>query len=76
MTEKEFNRLKFGVYRIYWTKEAGGGSSVAAIGGDYTGRRWVAPANWTGQTDEDGVVAVAHIDQHELIERVEFITRV
>ena len=72
MTEQEFNKLKHGIYRIYWTNDDS--TSVAAIGSDYTGKRWMAPANWTAESDGNGNVAVAYIDRYDRIEKVEFIT--
>ena len=33
-----------GLYQIYWES---GGSSLAAIGMDREGNRWMAPTNWT-----------------------------
>lgn len=35
-----------GLWRIYWTEEEGGGSSVAAIGRFADGSCWIAPTNW------------------------------
>lgn len=43
MTLEEFNSLKHGIYRIHWLS---GGISVAAIGVDSHGNRWIAPTNW------------------------------
>lgn len=43
MTLKAFSKLPLGVYRIYWKS---GGSSLAAIGNDEQGHRWLAPCNW------------------------------
>lgn len=42
--KSDFLNCDLGIYKIYWKS---GGSSVAAIGNDYEGNRWVAPANWT-----------------------------
>lgn len=67
MKKKLFNNLKLGVYRVYWKS---GGSSLAAIGQDYAGNRWVAPTNWTGESQDDGSVKVAYVDMHKKIESV------
>lgn len=37
-------KLELGFYRLYWKT---GGSSIAAVGQLYDGRRWFAPCNWT-----------------------------
>lgn len=41
----DWARLEHGVYRIRW-KDDDGGTSVAAVGSDASGRRWFAPTNW------------------------------
>lgn len=43
MTLKELSNLPYGLYRIHWKS---GGSSLAAIGGNEDGRKWIAPINW------------------------------
>lgn len=48
MYAHEANLLPLGLYRLHWSEEAGGGSSLAAVGMDEAGRRWMAPANWVG----------------------------
>lgn len=44
ISEKEIGH---GLYRIHWKCDAGGGTSLAAIGSYSDGRRWFAPTNWT-----------------------------
>lgn len=39
----KFNDCPLGLYRVYWES---GGSSLAAIGFDSKGDRWIAPTNW------------------------------
>lgn len=39
-------RFVSGLYRVYWTEEEGGGSSLAAIGQNGSGEHWIAPVNW------------------------------
>jgi hypothetical protein len=34
-----------GLYRLFWKS---GGTSVASVGCDYSGRNWFAPTNWIG----------------------------
>lgn len=43
MTKKQAKSLTLGVFRLYWKS---GGSSVAAVGMDRAGERWMAPSNW------------------------------
>lgn len=43
MTKKSGNKLRLGIYRLYWKS---GGHSIAAIGNQKNGERWVAPINW------------------------------
>ena len=43
MTRAEGNKLPLGLYRVFWKS---GGSSLAAVGMDYVGNRWLAPTNW------------------------------
>jgi hypothetical protein len=38
------DRVPLGLYRIHWKT---GGSSLAAVGMDHSGARWMAPTNWT-----------------------------
>lgn len=44
----EANILKPGFYRILWKK----GSSLAAVGVNADGTRWLAPINWVSPTTE------------------------
>ena len=67
MKKKLFNSLKLGVYRVYWKS---GGSSLAAIGQDYAGNRWIAPTNWTGKANDDDSVKVAYVNMRKNIEAV------
>lgn len=50
MKQEVVNKLKLGLYRVYWKS---GGSSLAAVGMTYDGGRWLAPINWT-HPDTDG----------------------
>lgn len=43
MNMQTVKKLSHGLYRIYWKH---GGSSLAAVGSDASGNRWVAPTNW------------------------------
>jgi hypothetical protein len=45
MTKQAVQKLPLGLYRIFWKS---GGSSLAAVGNDYAGKRWFAPVNWIG----------------------------
>lgn len=42
--------IRFGLYRVFWKS---GGSSMAAIGGDASGGRWIAPSNWIAPASLD-----------------------
>lgn len=42
-------KCPLGVYEIFWSS---GGSSVASIGMTYSGKRWIAPTNWTNGSDD------------------------
>lgn len=46
MTQAELNAVPLGLYRVFWQS---GGSSLASVGMDYEGKRWVAPTNWTAK---------------------------
>lgn len=43
MNEAQSKQLKPGFYRLFW---ADGGSSLAAVGINKVGNRWMAPINW------------------------------
>jgi hypothetical protein len=63
MTREESLSLRNGLYRIYWKKNEGGGTSLAAIGILENGYRWIAPINWVHPSEIQ--------DVWELIEEVE-----
>lgn len=46
MTRRESQKVPHGLFIIYWKESKGGGTSVASVGSDATGRRWFAPTNW------------------------------
>lgn len=43
MTRDEAKKLPIGLYRIFWKD---GGWSLAAVGMNSVGDRWLAPVNW------------------------------
>jgi len=43
MTHADIRVLDLGLYVVYWKS---GGSSLAAVGMDEKGDRWLAPCNW------------------------------
>lgn len=47
MKKSDVKKLKHGLYKIWWKKKHGGGTSLAAVGSLDDGRRWLAPTNWT-----------------------------
>ena len=44
MKQEKVLELKSGLYQIHWKA---GGMSLAAIGVNHNGTRWMAPTNWT-----------------------------
>ena len=50
MKRDKVNELKNGLYRIYWKT---GGTSIAAVGITYSGKRWMAPTNWTCSKEDE-----------------------
>lgn len=67
MNKSKVQDLKHGLYRVHWKKKHGGGSSLAAVGTDHKGCRWIAPTNWiSGSTCERKVWK--SIKRMELIE--------
>jgi hypothetical protein len=46
---------KLGLYRIWWKS---GGYSLAAVGMGSDGRRWLAPTNWVGPSNNPDWSAV------------------
>lgn len=44
MTDRQTRQLVPGLYEVVW--QDAGGTSLAAVGSDAFGRRWLAPTNW------------------------------
>jgi hypothetical protein len=69
MTQEEANKLKHGVYVLYWTYAQKYPYSLGAIGNDIRGDNWFMPVNW-GSTqcskDWDAILRV------ELIEEMDY----
>jgi hypothetical protein len=65
MNPEDVLKLKHGLYRVFWKPENGGGSSLAAIGSNFNGKRWIAPTNWIRVNDTH--------DSWHLVDRVELI---
>ena len=42
MNKRDVKKLKHGIYVIHWKKSQGGGQSLAAIGSQSTGKKWLA----------------------------------
>ena len=64
MKADKVNKLHLGLYRIHWKKIHGGGTSIAAVGQTYSGRRWMAPCNWVIK-DENVHAAAGTSDQDD-----------
>ena len=56
--------LALGLHRIHWSS---GGTSLAAIGMQSDGRRWIAPCNWTQPSLEPEAGAWGEIDHTDLL---------
>jgi hypothetical protein len=73
MKREDVQKLDHGVYRIFWKKSEGGGSSVAAVGSKCNGDRWMCPSNWTSDmdrgTDSCSRSAWKAVERVELIEK-------
>lgn len=53
ITSDNVRELNNGLYKIYWKKSSGGGSSLAAVGRYADGQRlWLAPTNWISSEEE------------------------
>ena len=67
MKLSEFYNLPVGLYRLYWKS---GGSSIAAIGMNEKGLRWIACVNWVNPATWEGDVkkAIRDISSVSLIE--------
>lgn len=53
MKKEDVKELRHGLYRIYWKKKEGGGTSVASVGNLHDGQKWIAPTNWTAKVGEN-----------------------
>lgn len=70
MKPEDVQKLKLGLYKIYWKS---GGHSLASVGQLHDGAKWMAPCNWSSQakdgvvtTDWSGVEKVEQIN-HEMV---------
>ena len=63
MTEDESKALAPGIYRITWADDHG--TSIAAIGHNLDGVRWVAPVNW--KTPWEGAFWWSQVERAELL---------
>ena len=50
MNQKEVRQLAPGIYRLHWLS---GGESIAAVGVNPNGGRWLAPTNWCRTPDSE-----------------------
>jgi hypothetical protein len=53
VTPEQVSRLPHGIYRIYWSDPDPQYHryTLASIGSDHQGRRWIAPCNFTGKAE-------------------------
>lgn len=69
MNQDEVRDLQHGLYRVFWKEQFGGGMSLAAVGTNFHGKRWIAPTNWVRLYDADNAhTAWDLIDHVELVE--------
>lgn len=73
MKIEEVDRLPHGVYRLFWKESQGGGTSLASVGSTYTGRRWMAPVNWTFDEQKRDRVATSGARVWAKVEKVVLI---
>ena len=60
----EMKNCKLGLYEVFWKS---GGRSIASIGNMHNGDRWIAPTNWTSESDPTGRLDDKMIDSIERI---------
>jgi hypothetical protein len=60
-----YHKLPLGLYRVHWKND--GGVSLAAIGMNRDGSRWIAPVNWI----EPATLTAEIQDDIEMVEVVE-----
>lgn len=65
MKGEDVNALSLGLYRIYWY---GGGSSLAAVGQDGHGCRWLAPINWNFTSEGPSFTSWSEVTRVEKID--------
>lgn len=59
MTKDQAKKLSPGIYKIYWKN---GGDSLASVGVDEKGDRWLAPTNWTRPGTADHWMEVDRVE--------------
>lgn len=67
MLKSEADKIKSGVYRIFWKREKGGGSSVASVGRTASNYPWLAPSNWISPPSTKGYREWHKVERVELI---------
>ena len=60
----DMKSCKLGLYEVFWKS---GSSSIASIGNMHNGVRWIAPANWTNESDPTGRLDDIMIDSIDRI---------
>lgn len=68
MKLSEAQKLVHGLYRIYWKGDPDG-YSLAAVGSDRSGRRWLAPTNWVEVGTADYNKTWRRVERADLIEK-------
>ncbi len=63
MKKRKVQELNHGLYKIYWKS---GGSSLASVGSDRGGARWMAPVNWVSPIS-------SHADHWKAVRKIKLI---
>ena len=66
MKKSDVQKIKLGLYEVFWKL---GGSSLAAVGNDPAGNRWLAPVNWVSVPSFTAWRYVSHIREVSLTKR-------
>lgn len=67
MKLKDLRQLPNGLYTVHWKS---GGSSLAAVGCNDSGVKWIAPTNWLRPLLTENVNYGQHIREIKLMERI------
>lgn len=60
MTKIETKKLPLGLYKLFWKS---GGWSLASVGQDESGNKWIAPTNWITPSATDYWTKISRVEQ-------------